>query len=92
MNYSKNDMVYTDYSWTAIKGDDPKISGKPDSTMFNRHEGYEVLYLINALAKEWNLSQKNTGQKMERMIRLKLPTDIRSQENVRNWIKNNWNN
>lgn len=85
-------MVYTDYSWTAIKGDDPRISGKPDSTMFNRHEGYEVLYLINALVKEWNLSQKSSGQKMEKMIRLKLPANIRSQENVRIWIKNNWNN
>lgn len=92
MNFSRNDMVYTDYSWTAIKGDDPRISGKPDSTLFNRHEGYEVLYLINALAKEQNFVQKNTGQKIEKMIRMKLPGDVRSQEKVKNWIINNWNN
>ncbi|MDQ1299065.1 MAG: hypothetical protein QG558_1604 [Campylobacterota bacterium] len=40
---TKNDLIYKDYSWTAISGDNPKVTGEPDSTLFNRHEGYEVL-------------------------------------------------
>jgi hypothetical protein len=34
-----------------MAGDNPKISGVPDSTLFNRNEGYEVLYLINRMTQ-----------------------------------------
>ena len=84
-----SDLKYT-YSWTAIPPDDPRVKGKPDSTMFNRHEGYEVLYLINHMADENNFKEKESGYKLERMIHDHLPSDIRSQENVKTWIVNNW--
>ncbi len=87
---TKNDLIYKDYSWTAISGDNPKVTDEPDSTLFNRHEGYEVLYLINKLAEMWNFKQKISAEKMEKMIRKYLPSDIRSQINVKQWIQNNW--
>ena len=90
MSYTKGDMVYNDYSWTAISGDNPKITGKPDSTMFNRHEGYEVLYLINRVFSDWNFKNPNSYRKMEKMIHDNLPSHIRSQQNVKDWIQNNW--
>jgi hypothetical protein len=37
-----NDDKYK-YSWTAFKGDDPKITGSADSKLLNKKEGYEVL-------------------------------------------------
>ena len=40
---SKKDLFYTDYSWTVLAGDDPKIIGMPDSNLLNRKEGYEIL-------------------------------------------------
>lgn len=44
---TKTDMIYTDYSWEAISGDDPtKI--KEDKNRFSRKEGYKVLSLINS--------------------------------------------
>lgn len=85
----KSDLKYT-YSWTAIRPDDPKVSGPPDSTMFNRYEGYEVLYLINRFAHEYDLKQKSFGHKIEKMINEYLPSDIRSQTKVKDWIGNNW--
>lgn len=88
--YTKTDLIFQDYKWTAFPSDDPKITGTPDSTLFNRHEGYEVLYLINKLASIWGLKQKGSGEKMETMIRKNLPSDIRSQANVRAWIHSNW--
>lgn len=82
--YKKSDMVYDDYSWTTCGSDDPKISGEPDSTLFNRKEGYEVLYLINKIA-----SSKSEGEKIEKLIHDKLPSDIRKQSEVKKWIKEN---
>ncbi len=88
---SKSDLQY-DYSWTAIDGDNPKVTGQPDSTLFNRNEGYEVLYLINKLAELWNLKQKASCLKIERMIKKHLPSDVRSQINVKKWLADNWKN
>jgi hypothetical protein len=70
--FKKSDMQFKDYQWTAYPNDNPKVTGKPDSTRFNRHEGYEVLYLINALAEEWNFKNVDSCLKMEKMIREKF--------------------
>jgi hypothetical protein len=91
MAFHQKDLQYS-YSRTAIAGDNPKISGVPDSILFNRHEGYEVLYLINKFMETHNLTDIQSGQKIERMIRNGLPGDVRSQHNVISWIANNWKN
>lgn len=89
----KSDLVFkNEYSWNALEGDDPRITGEPDSTLFSRNEGYEVLFLINKLVEIWNLTQKNSGLKIEKMIKNHLPSDIRSQENVKVWISKEWKN
>ena len=89
---NKSDLVYKDYNWSAYGNDDPKITGVPDSTLFNRKEGYEVLYLINKIVERNKFKQKQSGLKIERMIRKFLPGEIRSQTKVINWIETNWNN
>jgi hypothetical protein len=90
--FNKTDMVYEGYQWTAYPNDNPKITGNPASTRFNRHEGYEVLYLINIFAKEWNLIQIRDCQKIEKIIHERLPSNIIMQIEVKNWVKENWNN
>lgn len=87
---TKSDLHYTDYSWTALKGDDPKISGEPDSTLLSRKEGYEVLYFINKFSDKYGFKQKVSAIKVERMIRDEVPNDIRSQEKIKEWILKNW--
>lgn len=51
INHGSNEEsdLKCEYSWTAIPGDNPKVTGEPDSTRFSRNEGYEVIYLINEL-------------------------------------------
>ncbi|MCC7515071.1 MAG: hypothetical protein IT212_10325 [Bacteroidia bacterium] len=90
MSFTKTNMLYNHYSWTALPGDNPKISGVPDSTLFNRNEGYEVLYLINRFMSDNNLKNVESGQKIERMIRTGLPGDVRGQKNVVEWLIKNW--
>lgn len=90
MSFTKTNMLYNHYSWTALPGDNPKISGVPDSTLFNRNEGYEVLYLINRFMSDNSLKNVESGQKIERMIRTGLPGDVRGQKNVVEWLTKNW--
>ena len=80
----------SEYSWTAIPPDDPRVTGKPDSTLLNRGEGYEVLAFINSFAVTNNWNQKASGWKTERLIKEHLPSDIRSHANVRKWLVENW--
>lgn len=74
---TKTDLQFT-YSWTAVSPDDPKYTGKLDSTELNREEGYEVLAFINALAEKNSWKQKASGLKLERLIHLHLPFNVRS--------------
>lgn len=90
MNLIKSSELKYKYSWSAISGDNPKVVGEPDSTLFNRNEGYEVLYLINKLSKIWGFKEKASALKLEKMINEELPSDIRSQENVKSWLSKNW--
>lgn len=86
---TKNDLNYQ-YSWTSTKGDDPKISGEPDKTLLNRNEGYEILYFINKFCEMHSLKQKNSALKIEKIIKNDLPSAIRSQENIKDFMYNNW--
>lgn len=88
--FNKSDMKHDHYSWTAVPGDDPKVTGKPDSTLFSRKEGYEVLYMINKVLDHQNQTTTKSGQKVEDLIKNELPSDTRSQVNVFNWLNNNF--
>lgn len=90
--FKQSDLKYTDYIWKAIEGkDDPKISGEPDSTLFNRQQGHEVLYLINKYMENHYITDKNTGRKIEQIIREELPGDVRSQKRVVDYIERSFN-
>lgn len=87
---TKSDLYYSDYSWTVLSGDNPKVTGEPDSTLLNRKEGYEVIYFINKLSEIYSLKQKASAIKIEKMIRNEVPSDLHSQKNIKEWIGNNW--
>ncbi len=87
--FTRNDLVKQTYTWSADKGDNPKLKGEPDSSLLNRSEGYEVLYMINKIMVSKGLSTVSSGQKIEKMIHA-TPSDQRSQVNVKNWINDNW--
>lgn len=85
----RSDMKF-EYSWTEISPDSPKITGKPDSTLLNRNEGYEVLAFINRFADDKKLNQKESGLKVERLINKHLPSIIQRHANVSKWLSENW--
>lgn len=86
----KSDLKYSDYSWTAVTGDDPTKT-KEDADRFSRKEGYEVLNLLNSLkgagGADLNL---RTRQVCEWMIHEKLPSNIQGRAKVTTWIVQNY--
>lgn len=96
----KNNLLFKDeYSWTTIAPDDPSIRGNTDNKMFNRREGYEVLYLINQVAEEMKLRKlfsyyelQYSYYELEYMIRKRLPSNIRSRSKVKAWLKHDFKN
>ena len=87
--FSTKNLIYKDYQWTPFSNNDMRVSGKPDSTIFNPKEGNEVVYLINKLMLLWDYRFSHTGNKMEKLIHDSLPSDVKSQEEVSEWIKDN---
>jgi hypothetical protein len=87
---SKLQMAYKSYLWTNFEEEDPKISGKLDSTIFNKKEGYEMLYIIQKLIEIWKLEDRKSVRKLEKMIFKFLPDEIVKQEDVKNWVRNHW--
>lgn len=87
---TRGQMYYQQgYSWTVIRGDDPRVSGPPDNTLLNRGEGYEVLYFVNKFSELNNLVTLYDQQKVERMIKL-VPGHTHSQAGIKTWIEGNW--
>jgi hypothetical protein len=90
ISLTKQDLYYCDYTWTDYLPNSPKISGRLDTTRFNRMEGNEVLYLINKITQMWDFTKLESCLRMERIIREKLPATILTQEDVATWIQINW--
>lgn len=80
-----NDLVFKDYSWTAIGDDNPKKTGLPDNVELNRHEGYEVLSFLRK-----NFNSISDAQKAERAIRNQVPGNLRSRAHILQWLQQNW--
>jgi hypothetical protein len=96
MSYTRAQMLYDDgkyYKWIAVADhDNPYYRKGADYSELNRTEGYEVLYFINHLGdKYWDEPTLSTYQKIERMIRFDIPSDIRTHKKVADWIVANWN-
>jgi len=87
---TKGDLYYTDYSWTAVPGDDPtKI--KADSDRLSRKEGYEVLAYLNSWTGQDKADlPKATRLILEWIVHEKLPSDIQGRKKVTAWIVENY--
>jgi hypothetical protein len=89
MAYTKDQLFYKDYKWTARENhDNPKIIGDNDQTELNRTEGYEMLYFINSLVKTWGWSRDplSSYRHLEKIIRTQVPSEVRTHSAIKDWI------
>lgn len=89
--FRKEDLMY-EYTWSQYEKDDPRISGIPDATEFNRQEGHEIIYIINLLTDHVAWGVEGFGAKMEKLIHDRLPKEITNQKDTIQWIKDHWKN
>ena len=87
--FTKENLKY-EYNWSRYEKDDPRISGIPDATEFNRKEGEEVYYIINHLTEHVAWDVGNFGSKIEQLIHDRLPDEITNQKDTIKWIRENW--
>ena len=96
MSYTRAEMLYDDgkyYKWTArADHDNPYYTKGTDYSELNRTEGYEVLYFINHLGRIlWAKPPGvDTYQKMEKMIRYSVASNIRTHQKIEDWVVANW--
>jgi hypothetical protein len=87
--FSRRNLHYSDYKWSAYPHNDPHVYGKPDATIFDKEEGNEMVYLINRLMILWDYRFANSGNKIEKLIHDLMPAEIHAQDEVQNWVKTN---
>jgi len=87
---NRSDMHYHDYSWTAVPGDNPRMT-KLDATRFSRHEGYEVLDLINSFPAEGGGALPLKSQQIiEWMLHECLSSSIQGRTQIQTWVVENF--
>ena len=89
--FTKENLKY-EYNWSRYEKDDPRISGIPDATEFNRKEGEEVFYIITHLTEHAAWDVGSFGSKIEQLIHDRLPDAITNQKDTMKWIRENWKN
>ena len=83
MPFVKEDLAGEHYTWS----NGISFTGSPSRRLFDRSNGNQVLFIINflgSLSEQFGIPE---GRKMEEMIKLHLPTDIRSEMSVFNWLR-----
>lgn len=87
--FNRSDMQYT-YRWTARPEDNPNFRKGSDYRNLNRSEGYEMLFVVNEFLKLKGLTSTASGQKVENLIKGKLPSRVFSHTELYSWLTSHW--
>lgn len=79
------DMLQQTYSWKAAGGDDPNAI-RVDARLFNRHEGYEVVPMIQKVVNHFGFDSQAEVQRIETLIGGELPGNVRGRKKVFDWL------
>ena len=83
MPFVKEDLTGSHYTWTNSFS----FTGSPSRRFFDKKNGNQVLFIINFLASLSGRVSIKEGREIEEMIHTHLPTDIRSEMSVFNWLR-----
>jgi hypothetical protein len=75
------------YKWTSGDKDDSS-NVVHDRIMFSRYQGYEVIPMIQKVVNHFGYESEEDVKRVESAINNDLPSNIRSQKNVLNWLVN----
>lgn len=81
----RRNMLQRKYSWEAVGGDDPRAI-RISATLFNRHEGYEVIPMIQKVMNHFDYGDEADVRRVEDVIADELPGNVRGQKTVLEWL------
>jgi hypothetical protein len=83
MAFVKEDLACDHYSWT----NESSFAGTPSRRLFDRFNGHQVLFILNTLREESEKFSLEECNRTEELIFDKMPTDLRSELSVYNWLR-----
>ena len=86
MLFLKEHLHNAYYNWT-IGLNHSYQNNEPDRRIFDRFNGYQVLFIINHFGKSVGKLTVNDGRKIEELISTQLPLEIKSEVSVFNWLR-----
>lgn len=90
--FQQSEMMYRDYYWGfRYLPKDPHTCGELGTTIFTRTEGPQMLYFLNKYAelRHWKHHLHNRLQKLEYIVRERVPDSLDYQYEVRQWLDEN---
>jgi hypothetical protein len=82
----KEHLRKTYYNWT-IGLNHSKENKEPDRRVFDRFNGFQVLFIINYFGKSLGKQTVTEGLKIEELISGQLPLEVKSELSVFNWLR-----
>lgn len=71
------------YNWT----DELVFTGTPSRRLFDRHNGNQLLFIINVYASEAKEFSEHQLHKIENLLMNQLPVEAKSEISVLKWLK-----
>ena len=85
MHFQKQDLQYTYYDWDSSR--EHLYTGQPSRRVFNKYDGYQVLFIINFYGSLSNRFTLSEGRLIEHRILSDLPGELKSELSVFNWVR-----
>ena len=84
MEFIKENLkAVNNYNWT----DEMVFSGTPSRRIFDRHNGNQLLFIINSFAAETGAIPEEMVSKLEDLLINQLPLEVKSEISVLKWLK-----
>lgn len=82
MQFLKEHLSPGNYEWST----DLVYNGDVSRRLFNRNNGDQVLFLINQYAAPKDKFNIEEGIQVQRMLKLELPVEAKSEKSVLQWL------
>jgi hypothetical protein len=89
MNFLKEHLHNGDYN-RAVGLNHSLYNNAPDRRIFDRLNGYQVLFIINYFGQSVGNLTVTDGRRIENLISTQLPGEIKSELSVFNWLRDNY--
>jgi hypothetical protein len=86
MIFLKEHLRKRHYNWTASLNHSIE-NNEPNRKIFDRFNGFQVLFIINYFGKSLGKLTVTDGIKVEELISARLPLELKSELSVFNWLR-----